>query len=66
MALTKKRGHYVYFKVDGEVQRAKLSGKRTKVKIAGKKAKTKNLKAGLMCEVTYPGHHGLAKNITCN
>ncbi len=66
VALTKKKGRYVYFKVDGEVQRAKLSGKRTKVKIAGKKAKTKNLKAGLMCEVTYPGHHGLAKNITCN
>ena len=43
----------------------KLSGKRTKVNIAGKKAKTKMLKAGLMCDVTYPGHHGMAKAITC-
>ena len=55
----------MYFTVGGEKHRAKLSGKRTKVKIAGKKAKTKHLKAGLMCDVTYPGHHGLAKAITC-
>ncbi|MEK9684496.1 MAG: hypothetical protein VW226_08110 [Rhodospirillaceae bacterium] len=66
VALTKKKGRYIYFEVDGKVHRAKLHGKRTKVEIAGKKAKTKNLKAGLRCEVTYPGHHGLAKNISCN
>ncbi len=65
VALTKKKGRYVYFMIDGKEQRAKLHGKRTKVEIAGKKAKTKNLKAGLMCEVTFPGHHGLAKNIAC-
>ena len=63
--LSKKKGRYVYFTLNGEKHRAKLSGKRTKVKIAGKKSKTKMLKAGLMCDVTYPGHHGLAKAITC-
>lgn len=63
--LDSKKGRYVYFTVGGEKHRAKLSGRRTKVNIAGKKAKTKNLKAGLMCDVTYPGHHGMAKAITC-
>jgi tripartite-type tricarboxylate transporter receptor subunit TctC len=63
--LSKKKGRYVYFTLNGEKQRAKLSGKRTKVKIAGQKSKTKMLKAGLMCDVTYPGHHGMAKAITC-
>jgi hypothetical protein len=66
VSLTKKKGRYVYFLVDGKENRAKLSGRRTKVKIAGKKAKTKHLKAGLTCDVTYPGHHGMAKAITCN
>ena len=65
VTLSKKKGRYVYFNVGGEAHRAKLHGKRTKVTIAGKKAKTKNLKAGLMCNVTYPGHHGLARAITC-
>ena len=65
VVLDRKKGRYVYFTVGGEKHRAKLSGKRTKVKIAGKKSKTKMLKAGLMCDVTYPGHHGMAKAITC-
>jgi hypothetical protein len=65
VSLDRKKGRYVYFTLNGEKTRAKLSGKRTKVKIAGKKAKTKNLKAGLMCDVTFPGHHGMAKAITC-
>jgi hypothetical protein len=65
VTLSKKKGRYVYFTAGGEAHRAKLSGKRTKVKIAGKKAKTKNLKAGMKCNVTYPGHHGMAKAITC-
>ncbi|MDA1324289.1 MAG: hypothetical protein O3C34_06055 [Proteobacteria bacterium] len=65
VSLSKKKGRYVYFMVDGTENRAKLSGRGTKVKIAGKKAKSKMLKAGLMCDVTYPGHHGLAKAITC-
>jgi tripartite-type tricarboxylate transporter receptor subunit TctC len=65
VALDRKKGRYVYFTVGGEKHRDKLSGKRTKVKIAGKKSKTKMLKAGLMCDVTYPGHHGMAKAITC-
>lgn len=64
MTLSKKKGRYVYFTAGGEAHRAKLSGKRTKVKIAGKKAKTKNLKAGMKCNVTYPGHHGMAKEIS--
>jgi hypothetical protein len=63
--LKKKKGRYVYFMVGSEEHRAKLSGRHSKVTIAGKKAKTKALKAGLMCDVTYPGHHGLAKTITC-
>jgi len=65
VALTKKKGRYVYFMVDGKENRAKLSGRDTKVMIAGKKAKAKALKVGLMCDVTYPGHHGLAKEIAC-
>lgn len=63
--LSKKKGRYVYFMLDGTENRAKLHGKRTKIKIAGKDAKSKMLKAGLMCDVTFPGHHGLAKEITC-
>jgi len=63
--LSKKKGQYVYFMVDGKENRAKLSGRHTNVNIAGKKAKTRMLKAGLMCDVTYPGDHGLAKEITC-
>ena len=65
VSLDSKKGRYVYFTLNGEKQRAKLSGKRTKVNIAGQKSKTKMLKAGLMCDVTYPGHHGMAKAITC-
>jgi tripartite-type tricarboxylate transporter receptor subunit TctC len=63
--LAKTKGRYVYFMVGGEEHRAKLHGRRTKVTIAGKEEKTKALKAGLMCDVTYPGHHGLAKQIAC-
>jgi tripartite-type tricarboxylate transporter receptor subunit TctC len=63
--LTGKKGRYVYFVVDGKENRAKLSGRRTDVQIAGKKSKTRMLKAGLTCDVTYPGHHGLAKAIAC-
>jgi len=66
VSLSKKKGRYVYFMVDGQEQRAKLSGRETAVTIGGKKAKTKALKVGLKCDVTYPGHHGLAKTIVCN
>lgn len=63
--LKEKKGRYVYFMVGGEEHRAKLSGRRTEVQIGGKKAKSKMLRAGLRCDVTYPGHHGLAKAISC-
>lgn len=63
--LSQKKGRYVYFMMDGKETRAKLSGRETKINIAGKEAKSKMLKAGLMCDVTFPGHHGLAKEITC-
>ncbi|NKB22627.1 MAG: hypothetical protein GKS01_19235 [Alphaproteobacteria bacterium] len=65
VTLAKKKGRYIYFSLDGQTQRAKLSGKRTKVKIAGKKSKTKKLKAGMMCNVKFPGHHGMAREVTC-
>ena len=65
VSLKEKKGRYVYFTVGGEEHRAKLHRKRTDVTIAGKKEKTAALKAGLQCDVTYPGHHGLAKAIDC-
>lgn len=65
-ALTGRKGRYIHFDIKGEKHRAKMSGRRTKVTIAGKKSKRKALKAGMTCDITYPGHMGLAKAITCN
>jgi hypothetical protein len=36
------------------------------VKIAGKDDRRKNIKPGMICEVTYPGPGQEAKKVSCN
>ncbi len=59
-------GRDISFVVDGKEQTADVSGSRTQVTIAGKKAERKDLKAGLSCEVSYPGDKQEATAIDCN
>jgi hypothetical protein len=58
-------GRQIGFTVDGKQQTAEVSGSRTQISIAGKKAAREDLKAGLACEVSYPGDKQEASAITC-
>jgi hypothetical protein len=61
----KEGGRSIEFEVDGKTQSADVSSSRTHITIAGKKAERKALKAGLVCEVAYPGDKQEATAITC-
>jgi tripartite-type tricarboxylate transporter receptor subunit TctC len=61
----KDGGRSIEFEVDGKAQSADVSSSRTQITIAGKKAERKALKAGLVCEVAYPGDKQEATAITC-
>jgi hypothetical protein len=58
-------GRSVQFEVGGKEQTAEVSSSRTQISIAGKKAERKELKAGLVCEVSYPGDKQEASAIAC-
>jgi tripartite-type tricarboxylate transporter receptor subunit TctC len=59
-------GRSIQFEVEGREQNAEVSSSRTQVSIAGQKVERKALKAGLTCEVAYPGDKQEAASITCN
>lgn len=58
-------GRSILFMVDGKEQSADVSSSRTQITIAGQKADRKALKAGLVCEVSYPGDKQEASAIAC-
>lgn len=58
-------GRNVSFDVSGKEHTAEISSSRTKISIAGNKADRKDLKAGLACEVAYPGDKQEASTIAC-
>lgn len=59
-------GRQVAFKSGNETHTVSISGSRTKLSIAGKTVARKELKAGLSCQITYPGDKEEAKEIVCN
>ena len=47
-------GSWIEFKgADGKMVKSKISSSRTKLTIGGKEDKRKNLKAGMICDITY-------------
>lgn len=58
-------GRDIQFEVDGKEHTADVSGSRTQVTIAGQKVDRKELKAGLACEVSYPGDKQEATTVAC-
>lgn len=58
-------GRAITFVADGKEQNAEVSSSRTQISIAGNKAERKDLKAGLACEVSYPGDKQEASAIVC-
>lgn len=58
-------GRDILFEVDGKEHKAEVSSSRTQISIAGKKVERKDLKAGLVCEVSYPGDKQEASTIQC-
>lgn len=58
-------GRDIMFMVDGKEHSADVSSSRTKITIADKTAARKDLKAGLSCEVSYPGDKQEATAIKC-
>lgn len=61
----KDGGRSILFVVDGKEHIAEISSSRTQISIAGQKAERKALKAGLACEVAYPGDKQEASTIVC-
>ena len=60
-----RRGRDVTFKVDGKAQKAKVSGSRTGIEIDGADAARAELKAGMTCEIAYPGDGEEATKLDC-
>lgn len=58
-------GREIVFAVDGKEHMAEVSSSRTDISIAGKKVARKDLKPGLVCEVSYPGDKQEATSIQC-
>lgn len=58
-------GRAVMFPVGSETHTAEISSGRTAVSIAGQKAERAALKAGMDCEISYPGDKQEAAAITC-
>jgi hypothetical protein len=58
-------GRAVSFTVNGEPQGAEVSSGRTAVTIGGQKAERGALKAGMTCEISYPGDKQEAAAIAC-
>lgn len=58
-------GRDILFEVDGKEHKAEVSSSRTQISIAGKKVERKDLKAGLVCEVSYPGDKQEASIVQC-
>lgn len=58
-------GRAVVFLVNGQQHTAEVSSGRTAVTIAGQKADRAALKAGMACDISYPGDKGEATAIAC-
>jgi sarcosine oxidase gamma subunit len=58
-------GRSIQFEAEGKEHSAEVSSSRTQITIAGQKAERKALKAGLACEVSYPGDKQEASAIAC-
>ncbi len=61
----KRGGRRVSFKVAGKTHTVKVSGSRTKIVVKGVDSSRSRVKAGMTCEITYPGNKEEAKNIDC-
>lgn len=60
-----REGRIVTFKVGAEAHKVEMSGSRSKVTIAGKTAKRSDIRAGMTCEIAYPGNGGEASSVDC-
>ena len=61
----KRGGRIISFKIKGKDESARISRRRTAVFLNGKSASRKKLKAGMSCDVTYPGKGGRASKVAC-
>jgi len=53
LSTVEDEGGYIFFEVDGNQIKSKVSGSRTKVLIADKEAVRSDLKAGMSCDIEY-------------
>lgn len=58
-------GRAIAFDIGGTESKAKISASRTRLSVGGKPAKREALKAGMICEVTYPAPGEEASSIAC-
>ncbi|HSR54352.1 MAG TPA: ABC transporter substrate-binding protein [Acidobacteriota bacterium] len=65
ISAVKRGGRRYHFKVDGKEQKVRVSSSRTIVTIGGDRTERKAVKAGMECEITYPGNDQTAKEVTC-
>ncbi len=60
-----KKGASVNFTVNGKAQTVRISGSRTTIEIDGVDGQRAELKAGMTCEIAYPGNNQEALKIDC-
>lgn len=58
-------GREVHYKANGKAIKSSVSSSRSKVEIGGKGAKRGDLKAGMMCDITYMGEGAEATELKC-
>ncbi|MGE0653156.1 MAG: hypothetical protein AB7P12_15625, partial [Alphaproteobacteria bacterium] len=65
LAEVKNGGRELHFKAGGKAETARISSSETKVQVGGKTATRGSLKAGMSCEINYPGTGQTAKSVVC-
>lgn len=60
-----KRGAGATFKVNGKVEKVKIGNSRTGIEIDGVDGQRAELKAGMTCEIAYPGDNQEAVKLDC-
>ncbi|MEE8516972.1 MAG: extracellular solute-binding protein [Alphaproteobacteria bacterium] len=61
----RRRGRKFDFKVGNDTHTVRISGRRTEIYIKGERNLRSAVKAGMDCEITYPGNGEEAKKVAC-
>jgi len=62
---SKRGGRKYAFDAGGKAQEVRVSSSRTVITVNGKRQGRKAVKAGMSCEITYPGNGQEAKQVAC-